>query len=316
MRTAIVGSGAMGTLFGAYLARGGHQVWMVGRRPPVAAALARDGLRVEGLAQLAAAVAGATADPAQVPEVDLALVLVKAGDTAAAAQAIARFPVPPPTVLTLQNGAGNVEALAERLGAERVLAGTSALGATLLGVGRVRQAGAGETVIGRPGGGPDARLEGIARAFTQAGLPTRVSEHVEQDLWRKLVVNCALNAVGALARVPNGVVGEDPGLARVAEAAAREAAALGQAQGLDTDPEAMVHLVRQVCRQTAGNYNSMLQDVLAGRPTEVGAINGYVAGQAEARGLPAPANRLLADLVRGIEGNYDRQVKGEWGQAC
>jgi len=310
MKIAIVGWGAMGTLFGALLARGGHEVWMVGRQPATAPALAH-GLAVEGLAQFTARPAGATARPQEVPAVDLALVLVKAYHTRGAAETIAGFAAPPGAVLTLQNGAGNVEALAGRLGSPSILAGTTALGATYLGPGRVRQAGAGETLIGRPGGEPDPRCEQIAAAFRGAGIPTRVTDRVEDAIWRKLVVNCAVNAPAALARVPNGALWESAHLAQVVARAAAEAAQVGLAEGRDTPPAALVALARQVCAETAGNYNSMLQDVLAGRRTEIEAINGYVARRAAELGVLAPVNELLAALIAGIEQGYDKQVRGE-----
>jgi len=308
MRIAVVGPGAMGTLFGGLLARAGHEVWMLGRRPEMAAALARGGIRVEGLADFAVRVAGATVLPEALPPADLALVTVKAYDTAGAAETVAALAGPPSLVLTLQNGAGNVEALAARLGAERILAGTTAMGATYLGPGRVRLAGAGETVIGYPEGPPDAAAIRLAETFTSAGIPTATSARIREAIWRKLIVNCAINAPAALARVPNGALPEAPGLWAVAMAAAREAAVVGEALGYDTPPAVAEALVREVCRATAPNLNSMLQDVLAGRPTEVGAINGYVAEQAATQGLSAPANGLLADLVRGSEQSYQRRV--------
>ncbi len=310
MRIAIVGPGAMGALFGGFLAQAGHEVWLLARRPETAAAIEEQGITVEGLAGFTAQPAAATHRPERIPAVDLALVLVKSYDTGRAAEAIAAFSQPPAAVLTLQNGAGNAATLAGRLGRARLLAGTTSLGAIALGPGRVRLAGTGDTLVGRPGEPPDEQVQAIAQVFTAAGLPTRPTDRVEEAIWRKLIVNCAINAPAALARVPNGAVFTSDGLAGVASAAAAEAAALGQAQGFITPPGEMIALARQVAAQTAANHNSMLQDVLARRRTEIGAMNRFVADEAPSHGLAAPTNGLLASLIEGLEQSYPVMVLG------
>jgi len=240
-------------------------------------------------------VAGALSSP-----VDLLVVVVKAYATADALRwAVGAGAVGPDTVaLTLQNGLGNAEVLAAALGPERVLAGTTAQGATLLAPGQVRHGGEGPTHIAPwvPGGPAAARADAVAALFTQAGLPTSVAPDPRPLLWAKLCVNCGINALTAILRVPNGGLLERPEARRLMELAAAEAGAVAAAEGvvLPADP---VERTVAVARATGANRSSMLQDVERGRRTEVDAINGAVANRGRTAGVPTPVNAVLADLV-------------------
>jgi len=307
MRIAIIGPGAMGSLFGALLARGGHQVTVLDKDPRRARTLARQGIRIEGISgKFAARVNVVTARSARGLLPDLTIVLVKACDTAAAAKQWRALLRRSAIVLTLQNGIGNIEIL-QKVAGDRVIGGTTAQGATLLAPGRVRHAGAGVTIIGEPSGLITSRLRSVAATFNESQIPTRITGDLQRALWQKLIVNCAVNALGAITRLPNGALVEYPGTHNLLRAAAREAADVARAVGIRIGKADPARKVEKGCRATAANLNSMLQDVLRHRRTEIEQINGAVVRAGESVRIPTPVNRVLADLVRAIETSYAQQ---------
>ncbi len=292
MRIGILGAGAMGSLFAHALSRhASHEVWLLARSAHPGA------VEVEGQGRLPVRV---TAHP-DTP-VDLLIVLVKAYATGDALRWAAGAVGPGTVALTLQNGLGNAEALAEALGPERVLAGTTAQGATLVAPGRVRWGGRGPTKIAPwvPDGPAAALCPEVAGMLSRAGLPCEAVGDPRPLLWEKLAVNCGINALTAILRVPNGELLRRPGARRVMEAAAREVGAVARAEGvaLAADP---VERTLAVAEATAANRSSMLQDVERRRRTEVDAINGAVAARGARLGVPTPVNAALADLVRSLQ---------------
>jgi len=296
MRIAVVGGGAMGSLFAALLTRAGHDVSLLDRSAERADA-AREGVRVERPDGTAFTVpVAATTEGDSLHVADLLVVAVKSYDTAAAVADAAPAVGPDTAVLTLQNGLGNAETVAEAVPEERVLAGTTAHGATLLGPGRVRHAGTGPTRVGRYFAANDDRVAAVADALTRAGVETTVVDDVRDAIWAKVAVNAGVNPVTALADVDNGALSGGVG-DRLLAAAVREAAAVARAVGRDV-PDSTVDDARAVVESTAANRSSMHADLAAGRRTEVEAINGAVVEAGEAHGVPVPVNRTLADLVR------------------
>ena len=300
MKVAIIGPGAIGCTLGFWLSRGGLDVMFLDLDAASAAALERAGLHIEGVRGEFRAAARATADAASAGPADLVVVSVKAYDTAAAMRQHAAVAGPGATVVTFQNGTGNVEAIGAVVGADRVLAGTTTLGAHLLGVGHVRHAGDGDTFLGEPGGGSSERAERIAAALTAGGIATRAVPDMPQRLWSKLAVSTGINALTAILRVRNGALVEDADADAVLEAAARETVEVARARGIALDPTAAVERTREVARRSAANRSSMFADVLAGRRTEIDAINGAVARLGRECGVPTPVNDVLARLIRSI----------------
>ena len=314
-RIHMLGAGAMGSLFGFLLAERGRRVTLIDTRRELLDAVTHGGLTLEedGEARTLADIA-VQADPALAGEADMVLVFVKAGDTDAAVRSVFPCLRPDTLVLTLQNGLGNGEAVmravrtrAAEEGREALqgfvpAAGVTACGATMLVPGRVRFAGRGETVVGALDAGMHAgalaRLEDFCALLQRAGLPARISPAIRSQIWTKLLVNAGINAVTALCRVPNGAMAANPEAAAVLRDAVREGMAVAAALGIALDvPDPVAHTMR-IAEATAANRSSMLQDILAGRPTEIGVINGAIADLAEESGIPAPVNATLARLVR------------------
>ena len=289
MDVCMFGAGSLGSLIGGILART-HDVTLVGREPHVSA-IDSDGLRLTGALDEQVWPAARTTPP---DRADLAIVTVKSFDTEAAAHALADVNLD--GALSLQNGMGNEETLAAHLACP-VLAGTCTYGARLAEPGTVECTGVGEIHLGPRAGGTSALADGVGEAFQSAGLDAAVDADMPRRLWEKLSVNAGINATTALARLSNGALVEGPA-GGVAREAARETARVASAEGAGLTPDAAAAQMRAVAETTAPNTSSMQQDVLAGRRTEVDAINGYVVKQASE---PVPVNETLAGLLRAWE---------------
>jgi 2-dehydropantoate 2-reductase len=298
MDIVVFGAGGLGSLLGGLLARV-HDVTLVGRDPH-ASRVHEAGLRIAGAVDARVGPDGRTATP---ESADLVLVTVKTYDTGAAVDALAGGDYG--AVCSLQNGLTE-ERLAAGLDAP-VVAGTATYGARLREPGVVDCTGAGRVVVGGLDGGPDPVAERVGHAFRAADLDPLVASDMPRRRWEKLAVNAGINAVTALARVENGaLVGEDPlvegeDAARIAREAARETARVARTEGVRLANRQVRAAVRRVASSTAANRSSMLQDVEAGRRTEIDALNGAVVERAAEHGIETPTNRTLTRLVRAWE---------------
>jgi 2-dehydropantoate 2-reductase len=293
MRIAIMGAGAMGSLFGAHLAEAGHDVLLVDVDPVVVAAVEADGI----LLGERAVPAPITADPAGLGTCDAILVLVKTYDTAAAAELAAPLVGPGTVIATLQNGIGGADVLVEAFGAERVLAGVTYQGATVLAPGRIRHHMHGETFLGDD----VAAAAPLAAALTEAGQPAHALDPVAPRIWKKLTNNCMGNCTSALTGMSGGQMAEDDGILDLQRAIATEAVAVAAALGHDLDLEDCVHTNTSVLASSGDGRPSMLQDVQAGRRTEIETLNGAIVRHGDALGIDVPVNRAMVALVRGWE---------------
>jgi len=300
----VVGAGAVGSVLAARLSAAGYPVELTARAAHVAAIRAH-GLRIEGTSEgTFHPVALGALSEATPP--DAVLLTVKTFDLrSAAAELGSRFPRLVPTLLP-QNGLSAEREVAPVLRAATrldpvpwLVRAVNSVPATLVGPGVVRQAGTPEIVLRDPAaGGPAAAATAVFReAFERAGLPLRLVADLERELWRKALVNAAINPVTALHRVPNGRLRESP-YREEASALLREAQRAAAAAGYAfSDAEADRELDR-VVRATAENRSSMLQDRERGRPTEIEAISGEVLATAAAHGLDLPRTRAVVEQLR------------------
>jgi len=285
MKIQVFGAGSLGTLVGALLSRAGVETHLIGRERVVRAF--DDGARVEGIEDFVARPSLST-EPI---EADVTLVTVKSYDTEDAAEALAPAVGKDDTVVSLQNGMGNEKVLNELL-ESTVLGGTATYGANMR-EGSVEYTGRGEVVVGDYTGGTSREAEHVADELE--GLEARATDSMDAALWEKLAVNAAINPVTALTRLTNGEAAERA--TEVMRAAAKETAAVAHEKGIQVEkaPERAL----EVARATSKNESSTLQDVRAGRRTEIDALNGYVVE--EAKESSTPTNRTLATLVRATE---------------
>lgn len=302
MKIAVIGPGALGCLLAAKFTLSGEEAWLVDYRPARAESLHRRGLLLKTPAGPDQVVKVPAALPGDVGLSDLAVLTVKAHQTAAAVEGLPLLLGAGGVALTLQNGLGNLEEMARVVGWGRLLGGSSILGVTKLGEGEVYLAGLGPTYVGPPSGSqvaPD-EVQAVADLFRRAGLPCEVRGDIEAALWEKLLVNVGINPLTALLRVNNGELLNLPPAWNLAVAAAAEAKAVALASGINltVDPEKRL---KEVCTATAQNRSSMLQDAAAGRRTEIEALNAQVAARGERHGIAAPVNRCLTQLIRALE---------------
>ncbi len=292
----------MGSLFACFLHRAGHHTWLLDTDEDRVRAIREGGLVLEDPAGThRISLSTATAVARDIGVADLVIVFVKSYDTAGAVVGAGDVFGDATLVLTLQNGLNNLETIAAVTGRDGLLGGTTAHGATLLGHGRIRHAGSGDTVIGAFGSAGSGELNAVAGLFNRAGITTAVTGDLTATLWRKLVVNAAINPLTALTGLCNGDLIENPALADVQDRLVREACAVAEARGIRINAGDAVAMVTEVCRRTSANRSSMLQDVLGGRRTEIDAINGAVAGAGEACGVPVPYHTVVTRLVKALE---------------
>jgi 2-dehydropantoate 2-reductase len=232
--------------------------------------------------------------------VDAAIVTTKTPGTGWAAEIASRILAPDGVALTIQNGLGNYERLVERLGPERVAVGVIYVAAQLEN-GELHATGPGKVELGRPAAAPSrARLDALAALLRAGGMDVTVVDDPWPAVWRKVATNAAVNPLTALIRRTNADLVADVAAARVADCLAREVARVATAAGVRIAEDEAVRQWRAMVALTGASRSSMLQDVEAGRPTEIDAISGAVAREGERRGVAAPLNQVMALLVSAL----------------
>jgi len=305
MKIAVVGAGAMGSLFGAMLAQAGNQVWLYDVWLEHVQAINQDGLRIEREGQTRTVDLKATSDPAQIGRADLVIIFVKSTQTRTAAETARDLAGSEGAVMTLQNGMGNADVIAEFIEPDRILAGTTSHGATMLGAGCIRHAGIGATTIGSwaAGGAGRERAGKIADFFNQAGIETQAVDEVRRVIWDKLLINVGINAITALSGIKNGQILDLEITRELSRAAVEEAMAVARAKAISIKSNA-VDTVFKVAQATAANRSSMGQDVDNKRQTEIPAINGFIVREAKKLGIATPVNFALTALVETVQSHY------------
>ncbi len=303
MRIAIIGSGAIGCLYGAYLSRK-NEVYMICRRKEAADAIRRDGLTVHEPDGSAVRYAEAKAIlTGECPgSFDLTVIIVKSFDTENAISANLDLVRNSRMLMTLQNGGGNDAVLARYVPMERVIIGTTRHNSVNLGNGNIRHSGSGTTFIGS--NVEDADLSEVAAAFEEAGFETVVSDDIQRIVWSKLFVNLSINSFTAITGTPIGAMVESEYAWSYAETLVREAIDVAAAEGIRFSAGEVLESIRKTCLEVASGYSSMSQDVMNCRKTEVDRINGFVVERAKVHNIPAPYNAFVQNLIHVIESTY------------
>lgn len=306
MKVAVLGSGAMGCLYGGALAEAGCDVVLIDVWKDHIDAINASGLKIDGSdgGRTIKNIRGVTR-PADAGTADLVVVFVKATMTEQAMRDALSLVGDKTTVLTLQNGLGNVEKLCNVLPASRVIAGTTGHGSTLVGPGHVRHAGIGDTVIGELDGSRSARVEELAALLEKAKMTAKVSTNVMGLIWTKLIVNIGINALTAVTGLKNGRLVDFPETEELMECAIKEACAVAKAKGIRFEVDDPLEHTKVVAKKTAANRSSMLQDVTAKRATEVSVINGAVVDEGRKLGVPTPVNTVLTNLILVRQKTYE-----------
>ncbi|MDB5873473.1 MAG: ketopantoate reductase [Ramlibacter sp.] len=295
LKVAVMGAGAVGCYFGGMLARAGHDVTLIAR-PQHVEAIARDGLRMEAKTFDAQVRLAASTDPAAVRGAGVVLFCVKSADTESAGAQIKPHLLPETLVLCLQNGVDNADRLRTVLPPAQVSAAVVYVGTEMAGPGHLKHHGRGELLIE-----PSATSQALARALIAAGVPTDVSDNVRGALWAKLILNCAYNAVSAIAQLPYGKAVQGAGVKDVMRDVVAECLAVAKAEGVQVagDVDAAI---RKIEETMPGQFSSTAQDLARGKRSEIDYLNGFIVRRGEALGIATPANRVLWALVKLLEG--------------
>jgi 2-dehydropantoate 2-reductase len=301
MRIAVVGAGAMGSIFGARFAQAGHDTVLVDVAAPLVERINDAGVTVVRGDEETVTRVPATSDTASVGPVDLVVVCVKCYHTESAAE-LARPLVGPDTVVaSLQNGWGNGDVLAAAFPPEQVVVGVTYNSGTVLDVGRVAHPGVGPTTMGPFADGATAGAELLARALADGGLEAAVAVPVRPEIWKKLILNAATLPTAALTGMNAGALTAHAEMRALVTDTAREAVAVARALGYEIDEEERVAYIHGLLERAGPTKASMLQDFEAGRRTEIDVINGAVVRAADEHGVPVPLNRAFCRLVAGWE---------------
>lgn len=302
MKIAVIGAGAMGSVYAGLLAEAGHEVWAVDVWAEHVAAIRADGLRIEGASGDRTVRLDATAEARDAAPCDLAVIATKARHVADAARAAAAILAPGGTALTIQNGLGGGEAATEVLGAGRVAIGVAGgFGARVLAPGHVRHEGMELIRLGETEGPVTARLREIAEVWSGAGFRVRTFDDIHQLVWEKLICNGTYSPVCTLTGMTIGEVLDSAKVWPVAAACAREGGAVARAKGIRLGFDDAVAYARDFGAKIPHGRPSMWQDRQAGRPSEIDAINGGIARTGREVGVATPTHDLLIALVKGAE---------------
>ena len=294
-KTAVVGAGAVGGYFGGMLARAGAPVVLIGR-PAFVEAVRKNGLTLDTLSFKETVRADASSDLGAVRGAEIVLVCVKTVDTVSTARALKQLLSPGAIVVSMQNGVDNAELMcAEGLNA---LSAVVYVAASVPQPGQIKHVGRGDLVFGPR----ELRTERLAQLFEPAGVPCRITENIQGELWTKLLWNCALNAISALGRAKYGQISANEDARKVVQDVVNEVFAVARAAKIQLlgveSPEAAFAGAMKIASQMTGALSSTGQDLLRGKRTEIDSLNGYIARRGAQLGVPTPVNHALYALVK------------------
>jgi 2-dehydropantoate 2-reductase len=311
MNVLIMGAGSVGSVVGGLMAKAGHTVTLVGREAHMAA-INNAGLHISGIwgEHHVGTLHTATSLARVNGDFDLIVVAVKAYDTRTAAGSIKPFVKQNTLVCSYQNGLGNAETLAEVLGWDHILDARVIYGVWMPKPGHAEvTVTADATALGcYREAVPKERVEEIAKAMDDAGIPTHATDSIATFLWAKVAYNCSLNPMSALLDVPYGGLLETEHTQAIMREVVQELYAVGHAEGVDLEPHTadayIDRLFTYLIPTTAGHYASMREDFRRQRRTEIDALNGAIARLGQKHAIPTPTNLTLTRLVKARECRY------------
>lgn len=296
-KVAVLGAGAVGSYFGGMLARAGVPVTLIAR-PRHVQAIEKSGLFIEGSSVNERIRIEASSDVSALRGAEVVLLSVKTVDTESAAKSLALQLRNSALVLSLQNGVDNVERIQSTIGLE-VIPTVVYVAVAMAGPGHVKHSGAGNLIIGGAHRRPE--LDAVALMFERAGVPCRISDNIETELWTKLILNCAYNAISALTQAKYGRIHDDAHARAVMIRATKEAIAVAHAMSVELAEDETIERVLHLAELMPGATSSTAQDLVRGNPTEIESLNGYIVRRGAELGIEVPVNQTLYALVKLLE---------------
>ena len=309
---AVVGAGAVGSFYGAILARAGHRVTLIGR-PAHVQATTRNGLKLDLATSSATEIIQieASTELSSLHTADLVLFCVKSTDSASVAFQIAPYLAPHALVMSLQNGVENAVLIAQRI-PHAVIPSVVYVATEIPAPGFVKHHGRGELVIGTMQisrlSDPQKTLQDIVLLFASAQVPVQISQNVMAELWSKLMINCAFNAISGLAQIQYEKLAALESVRNTQTALVKEVIAVAQADGIHLSETVALQAVAQISVTMGSQKSSTAQDMARCKPSEIDHLNGFIVRRGQALGVPTPVNQALFALVKLVESSYTDHV--------
>ncbi len=309
---AVVGAGAVGSFYGAMLARAGHRVTLIGR-PAHVQATTRNGLKLDLATSSATEIIQieASTELSSLHTADLVLFCVKSTDSASVAFQIAPYLAPHALVMSLQNGVENAVLIAQRI-PHAVIPSVVYVATEIPAPGFVKHHGRGELVIGTMQisrlSDPQKTLQDIVLLFASAQVPVQISQNVMAELWSKLMINCAFNAISGLAQIQYEKLAALESVRNTQTALVKEVIAVAQADGIHLSETVALQAVAQISVTMGSQKSSTAQDMARCKPSEIDHLNGFIVRRGQALGVPTPVNQALFALVKLVESSYTDHV--------
>ncbi len=300
MKIAVIGAGAMGSIYGGHLSLQ-NEVWLVDTNPDVVRIINEDGITLEEGGEDHVYRPKAVTDTADLPEMDLVILFVKALFSRAALAGNRRLIGKKTYLLTLQNGSGHEDILGEFVPKERIIIGTTEDQGTILGMAHIRHGGTGGTNLGMLCPDTEGILPKLKETLDLCGFNGKLHENIQQLIWNKLFVNVALSAVTAVLNVKMGFIAEDPYALALSKQLLHEAVETAHAMGLEADEEHLLQEIIATSKRVPEGITSICADLSQGRKTEVDTISGSVIRAAKKHGVAVPAHEFLVNMVHAME---------------
>ncbi|MGN0372040.1 MAG: ketopantoate reductase family protein [Enterocloster sp.] len=301
MRIAVIGAGAMGSIYGGHLSLH-NDVYMIDTAAPVVEQISKEGLKIQENGQDVVYRPHAVTSTEGMEPVDLVILFVKALFSKAALAGNKGIIGPDTYVMTLQNGSGHEDIIGEFVAQDHIIIGTTEDNGAVLGLGHVRRGGVGNTNVGMLVEDTTEFLPKLKEAFDACGFNVRIHENIQQLIWDKLFTNVSLSAVTGILQVDMGYIAANEHAWYLTVRLIREAAAVARGMGLKADDEEIIAKVKKTSEMSPNGCTSIRADLRDGRRTEVDTISGSVVRAAKKCGVPAPTHEFVVEMVHAMEG--------------
>jgi len=302
MKIAIVGCGAMGSVYAGLFASAGHEVWAIDRWREHVDAMKKSGLRLEGKSGDRTVKVHATTEAKDAGPCDLVVLATKAMHVAPAAESVKPLLGKDTPVLSIQNGLGGPDTAAEILGRDRVMVGVvGGFGASMRGPGHAHHNGMEFVRLGEYAGPMTPRLEHVAEVWRSGGFKVLTFDDIHKMVWEKLICNTAFSGPCALTGLTVGQMMADQNGRTISLGCAREAFAVARAKGISLDFDDVDAYIVNFASKIPNAKPSMLLDHLAGKRCEIDVINGAIPREGQRVGVPTPVNDVVCALIRARE---------------
>jgi 2-dehydropantoate 2-reductase len=291
-----MGAGAVGCYYGGMLSRAGHQVMLIGRTQHMEA-IREHGLLMDTAGFRAHIPVRASTEVSDIQGASLVLCCIKSSDTESAAAMMAPFVRPGATVLSLQNGVDNAKRLHAQL-LRTVSPAVVYVAVEMIGPGHLKHHGRGELVVG-----PSAMSTEMIEDFVNAGVPVHLSDNVDGELWAKLILNCAYNAMSAITKLPYGLLFQNEGARELMRLVVHECLAVAQRESVAVPGDSWQG-VERIAATMSRQFSSTAQDLMRGRRSEIDHLNGYIVRRGKSLGIDTPVNQTLYCIVKLLESAF------------